>query len=142
MSREPFDDPPKTWGVSEAPLLPNWLKPDPLADGLPAEVLRKVALKICGDATEANRLVHAIVPKSSLNRRGKLTLTQSEQTERLMRLFAQAEEAFQDQEDARRFMRTSHPELGHRRPIDAAMTELGGRAVERILDSLLYGLPV
>ena len=29
-----------------------------------------------------------------------------------------------------------------RRPVVAALSELGGRAVERILDGLAYGLPV
>jgi putative toxin-antitoxin system antitoxin component (TIGR02293 family) len=136
------DPPRRRFGVSEAPLQFYWFKEDQIADGLPAEQLRTVALQICGDQIEANKLIHAIVPKSSLSRRGKLTLTQGEQTERLMRLFTQAQNAFQDLEDAREFMRRPHPELGCRRPIDAAMTELGGRNVERVLDSLLYGLPV
>lgn len=136
------DRPHRNRGVSESVTEINWLNNHRVADGIPAEELREVALRICGDTVEANKLAHAIVPKSSLNRRGKLTLTQGEQTERMSRLFNLACAAFQDQEDAREFMRRPHPELGGRRPLDAAMTEMGGRAVERILDSLLYGLPV
>ncbi len=137
-------------GVSEPRVTLDWVRDlaadgldaDGLpADGLPAGELRAVALRVCGDVVEANKLVHAIVPKSSLNRRGKLTLTQGEQTQRLGRLFDMARLAFQDTGDAREFMRRPHPELGGRRPIDAAMTEMGGRAVEHVLDCLLYGLP-
>jgi putative toxin-antitoxin system antitoxin component (TIGR02293 family) len=147
MGQSPFDDdlppPVRPRGVSEAPIRPSWIEGrETLDEGLSADDLRDVAHAVCGDQAEANKLMHAIVPKSSLNRRGKLTLPQSEQTDRLARLFVMAREAFQDVHDARAFMRRPHPELGNRRPIDAALTELGGRAVERILDSLLYGLPV
>ena len=146
---EPVDVP-KYRGVSEPRVTLDWgrdlasaglASAGLAANGLPAEELRAVALRVCGDVVEANKLVHAIVPKSSLNRRGKLTLTQGEQTQRLARLFDMARLAFQDTGDAREFMRRAHPELGGRRPIDAAMTEMGGRAVEHVLDCLLYGLP-
>ncbi len=113
-----------------------------VAEGLPADALRRIAQQVLGDPIEATKLVHAIVPKTSLNRRDRLTQAQSEQTERLGRLFHLACRAFGDQDDARLFMRRAHPELGNRRPIDAILTELGGRAVERILDGLVYGLPV
>lgn len=131
----PYPRPP---GVSEAVVYPDSF----VSNGLSADILRAIASAICPDPVEATRLIHTIVPKSSLSRRGRLNLTQSEQTERLSRLFHQAQEAFQDVEDARTFMRRPHPELGGRRPLDAAMTERGGRMVERILDSILYGLPV
>jgi uncharacterized protein (DUF2384 family) len=49
---------------------------------------------------------------------------------------------FGSTEDARTFMHRPHPELNGRRPVDAALTELGGRAVERVLDALAFGLPV
>jgi uncharacterized protein (DUF2384 family) len=39
-------------------------------------------------------------------------------------------------------MRRPHPELEGRRPVDAALSELGGRVVEGILDALQFGLPV
>jgi putative toxin-antitoxin system antitoxin component (TIGR02293 family) len=83
-----------------------------------------------------------VVPKSSLSRRGTLTPAQGEQTERLARLFAYAQRVFGDADDARAFMHNPHPELQGRRPVDAALSELGGRAVEKVLDALAYGLPV
>lgn len=131
-------------GVAEAPapfLAPS-LYEMAILQGLSTEALRHVARVIFPDPAEANRLIHAIVPKSSLNRRGTLTQAQGEQTERLARLFTYAQHVFGDIEDARAFMRRPHPELGDRRPVDACLTELGGRAVESILDSIAFGLPV
>lgn len=145
MGRYDWLDEPRDWrprGVAEVGIRTDYGIHAQVKEGVQVEDLRAVATDIWGDAAEANKLIHAIVPKTSLNRRGKLTQAQGEQTERLGRLFGMARMAFQDQEDARDFMRRPHPELGGRRPVDAALTEMGGRAVERVLDSLLYGLPV
>jgi putative toxin-antitoxin system antitoxin component (TIGR02293 family) len=131
-------------GVSEAmaaPLHPTHVE-RAILEGLSSDVLRNVARAISPDPTEATRLVHAIVPKSSLSRRGRLTPAQGEQTERLARLFTYATRVFGNPEDARAFMYRPHPELDGRRPVDACLTELGGRAVENVLDSLAFGLPV
>jgi len=49
---------------------------------------------------------------------------------------------FGDVDDARAFMHAPHPELHGRRPVDAALSELGERAVERVLNALAFGLPV
>ncbi len=119
-----------------------WALDQAIAEGLPREALQRVARAIWPDPVEANRLVHTIVPKSSLSRRGRLTPAQGEQTERLARLFTYARHVFGNAEDAREFMHRPHPELGGRRPVDAALSELGGRAVERVLDALAFGLPV
>jgi len=142
--RAPGDYPPTEYtgllgfGEAQAPLLIE----DAIAHGLPREALQRVAHAIAPDAAAATRLVHTVVPKSSLSRRGTLTPAQGEQTERLARLFTYAQRVFGDVADARAFMNKPHPELQGRRPLDAALTELGGRAVERVLDALAYGLPV
>lgn len=119
-----------------------WAMEQAISEGLPRETLARVAHAIWPDPTEANRLMHAVVPKSSLSRRGTLTPAQGEQAERLARLFAYAQRVFGDIDDARAFMQRPHPELQGRRPVDAALSELGGRAVERVLDGLALGLPV
>jgi putative toxin-antitoxin system antitoxin component (TIGR02293 family) len=119
-----------------------WPIEQAIARGLPRDALQRVARAISPDPGAATRLVHAVVPKSSLNRRGTLTPAQGEQTERLARLFAYAQRVFGDADDARAFMHNPHPELQGRRPVDAALSELGGRAVEHVLDALAYGLPV
>jgi putative toxin-antitoxin system antitoxin component (TIGR02293 family) len=127
-------------GLSEAQTA--WPIEQAIARGLPRDALQRVARAISPDPTAATKLVHAVVPKSSLSRRGTLTPAQGEQTERLARLFAYAQLVFGDAGDARTFLHNPHPELEGRRPVDAALTELGGRAVEHVLDALAYGLPV
>ena len=42
---------------------------------------------------------------------------------------------------AREWLKTAHPELGQRAPLEAALTEIGARRVEALLTSLYYGLP-
>ena len=127
-------------GLGEAQA--GWPMEQAIAQGLPSDALQRVARAISPDPVAATKLVHAVVPKSSLSRRGTLTPAQGEQTERLARLFTYAQRVFGDVEDARIFMHKPHPELQGRRPVDAALTELGGRAVERLLDALAFGLPV
>lgn len=126
-----FSDVQAPWSVEEA-----------IARGLPRDALQRVARAISSDPAAATKLVHAVVPKTSLSRRGTLTPAQGEQTERLARVFSYAQRVLGDVEDARAFMHRPHPELQGRRPVDAALTELGGRAVEHVLDALAYGLPV
>jgi putative toxin-antitoxin system antitoxin component (TIGR02293 family) len=125
-----------------ADLQAAWPVEQAIARGLPRDALQRVARAISPDPAAATRLVHTVVPKTSLTRRGNLTPAQGEQTERLARLFTYAQHVLGDVEDARAFMQRPHPELDGRRPVEAALTELGGRAVERILDALAYGLPV
>ena len=122
--------------------LPIWGLERAVHHGLAREDLLDVAHEIWIDSGEAAKLVHTIVPKTSLNRRGTLTPAQSEQTERLWRLLQYARRVFGDDADARAFMQRPHPELQGRRPVDAALTELGGRMVESVLDALFFGLPV
>jgi len=143
------DDPALTYAEPEPPALMGFADSATpfgveraIVEGLPSDSLRSVAHAIWDDPIEANRLIHAIVPKSSLSRRGTLTQQQGEQTERLARMFSLAVKVLGSVEDARDFMRRPHPELDGRRPVDACLTELGGRAVERVLDSIAYGLPV
>jgi putative toxin-antitoxin system antitoxin component (TIGR02293 family) len=137
----PIVEPATLLGFAEAPQSPLVMEPA-ITSGLPRDALQRVAQAISPDPVEANRLVHKVVPKSSLNRRGTLTPAQGEQTERLARLFSYASRVFGSTRDARTFMQRPHPELDGRRPVDAALTELGGRAVENVLDALAYGLPV
>jgi putative toxin-antitoxin system antitoxin component (TIGR02293 family) len=83
------------------------------------------------------------VPEATYKRRnGKLRVIESERTERLARVIAAAETVWDDQNDAREWLTKPHPELGDRAPIECALTELGARQVESVLDRLQYGLPV
>ncbi len=52
-----------------------------------------------------------------------------------------ATSVWSDEDDAREFLSTPHPELEGRTPLDAALTELGVRRVEELVWKLFYGLP-
>ena len=71
----------------------------------------------------------------------RLSPGESERTERLARVIASAEYVWDDRNDAREWLNTMHPALENRTPIQAAMTELGARRVEDLLDQIVYGLP-
>ena len=114
-----------------------------VGEGLPKAALRVVVRRVFAVAREANRYLYRIVPEATYKRRsGRLRLVESERTERLARVIAAAEAVWDDQNDAREWLTTSHPELGDRKPIECALTELGARQVEALLDRLQYGLPV
>jgi putative toxin-antitoxin system antitoxin component (TIGR02293 family) len=87
------------------------------------------------------KLLHRVVPAATYKRRHRLKLVESERTERLARVIALAEMLWDDEAEARRFLSTPHPELGRKKPIEAALTELGARQVEDIVNRALYGLP-
>lgn len=86
--------------------------------------------------------MNRIVPEATFKRRrDRLSAAESERTERMARVVATAEYVWDDPDEARRFLTTRHAALGGKRPIDAAMTELGARQVEEILGQIFHGLP-
>ena len=89
-----------------------------------------------------NDLRHQIVPPATYKRSEKFNLQTSETIERLARLYAMALEAFGDEQAASKFMLTEHPELDDRSPFETSLTEIGGRAVEEVIERGLHGLPV
>lgn len=114
-----------------------------IAQGLPKSALRKFAARVAPDRREQDRLIYRIVPQATYKRRkGNLRLAESERAERLARVVATAEYVWDDKEDAHDFLLRPHMLLEGRRPIDAAMTEVGARRVEAILWQGFYGLPV
>jgi len=114
-----------------------------VTEGLPKTALRVTVRRVFLVVREANRHLYRIVPEATYKRRtGKLRAVESERTERMARVIAAAETVWDDQNDAREWLTRPHPELGDRTPIDCALTELGARQVESLLDRLQYGLPV
>jgi putative toxin-antitoxin system antitoxin component (TIGR02293 family) len=87
------------------------------------------------------QLRHKIVPRATYQRVQRLNLQVSETTERLARVYAMADSAFEDPDAVRRFLMMPHPELENRAPFDVALTEIGGRAVEEVIERGLHGLP-
>ena len=90
----------------------------------------------------AVRLRNKIVPRATYQRVNRFNLQVSETTERLARLYALALSVFEDRTAAIQFHdECGHPELEGRAPFDVALTEIGGREVEEIMERGLHGLP-
>src|SRR5262245_19634634 len=109
--------------------------------GLPKLSLERVVERAGVEGPARLKLMHRVVPAATYKRRSRLKLVESEKTERLARVIALAEMLWYDEAEARRFLSTPHPELGKKKPIEAALTELGARQVEDIVNRALYGLP-
>ena len=90
----------------------------------------------------ANDMRYKIVPRATYKRVDRFNLQASETIERIARLYAMALSAFVEPAAATRFMMRAHPELDLRSPFETALTELGGRAVEEVIERGLHGLPV
>src|SRR5260370_37790916 len=112
-----------------------------VSGGLPKRALRLTVERIYSSAGDARKAMFRIVPEATLKRRTRLSPAESERTERLARVIAAAEQTWSDQDDAREWLTQTHPELGERTPLESAMTELGARRVEELLDRLFYGIP-
>ena len=93
-------------------------------------------------AAERAQLRNRIVPRASYQRRARLNATYSAATERLARVAALTRWVWEDDGKARAFLNAPHPELAGRTPLNVAMTELGARQVEELIDRGLHGLPV
>jgi putative toxin-antitoxin system antitoxin component (TIGR02293 family) len=109
--------------------------------GLPKQALSRTVVRVIPERGAARRLLVQVVPDATFKRRIRLSPRESERTERLARVIAAAEYVWDDRKDARAWLNTPHPELENRAPIQAAMSELGARRVEDLLDCILYGLP-
>jgi putative toxin-antitoxin system antitoxin component (TIGR02293 family) len=109
--------------------------------GLPKEALRRTTRRVFTERGAAARFAVKVVPEATFKRRVRLTQEESERTERLARVIAGAEYVWGDQEQAREWLNTPHPELENRPPVHVALSELGARRVETLLDGIFYGLP-
>jgi putative toxin-antitoxin system antitoxin component (TIGR02293 family) len=112
-----------------------------VSEGLPKTALRNTVRHIFDTPAEANDLMYRIVPEATYKRRTRLTATESERTERLARVITAAEVVWDDRAAAKDWLLTPHPELNGKKPLDAALSELGARQVEELLDRIYYGIP-
>jgi putative toxin-antitoxin system antitoxin component (TIGR02293 family) len=111
--------------------------------GLPKRSLERLSARLHLDPRIASAYKFKVVPQATWKRRSKrLSVDESERTERLARVLAHAEFAWDDRDQAREWMNKPHRELRNSTPLEAARTELGARRVENLLDKLYYGLPV
>lgn len=111
--------------------------------GLPKRSLERLSARLHEDGKVASAYKFKVVPQATWKRRGKrLSVEESERTERLARALAAAEQVWDDRAQAREWMNKPHRELDGRTPLETARTELGARRVETLLDKLYFGLPV
>jgi putative toxin-antitoxin system antitoxin component (TIGR02293 family) len=111
--------------------------------GLSKQSVVRVVSRIALDDKAARALRDQVVPSATWKRtKNRLSVHVSERAERLARVMAAAEYTWDDAGQARLWMNQAHPELGGRTPLAAAITELGARTVETVLDQIFYGLPV
>ena len=119
---------------------------DLIREGVPKPALERLVALLAVPGGRDGRdhgagLRNRIVSRATYQRAERFNLQVSETTERLARLYALAASAFSDGGAAARFMLTPHPELGDRAPFDVALTEVGGREVEEVIERGLHGLP-
>ena len=115
-----------------------------VSEGVPKTALDKLLDTLTASRSQSDLMVqlrNKIVPRATYQRVERFNLQVSETTERVARLYAMALDAFDDRAAATRFMVTPHPELDDRSPFDVALTEIGGRAVEEVIERGLHGLP-
>jgi putative toxin-antitoxin system antitoxin component (TIGR02293 family) len=111
-------------------------------DGIPRAALDSF-LKLLerSDAVPPKLLRQKIVPRATYQRALTLNTQVSETTERLARLYALALSVFENPNAVVSFLMSPHPELGNQAPFDVALTEIGGREVEEVIERGLHGLP-
>ena len=117
-----------------------------IREGVPKPALERLVALLAEPYGSGGRDLRAglrnrIVSRATYQRVVRFNLQVSETTERLARLYALAAAAFADRSAAARFMLTPHPELDDRTPFDVALTEVGGREVEEVIERGLHGLP-
>jgi putative toxin-antitoxin system antitoxin component (TIGR02293 family) len=108
--------------------------------GLPKRSLQLVARRAVEPGASATAFVYSVVPPATFKRRSRLSMQESERTERLARVIALAESLWLDQQEARAFLNRPHPLLEGESPLNVARSELGARRVEQLLHDIEHGL--
>ena len=115
-----------------------------VAKGIPRSAFDALIDRLAAGADEVTRvsLRYRIIPRATYQRSRRLNQQHSETVERLARIYAMARALWRDDRAAQRFLLAPHPELRGKSPLDAALTEIGGRQVEEIIERGMHGLPV
>ncbi len=115
-----------------------------IARGFPVSSLSATVGLVTSVSADQATLREAIVPIGTYKRRlvqKRFNVEESQRLERIARVFATARHVLESEEMARKFLYAPHPELGGKRPIDTAITELGARQIENILWGIFFGIP-
>lgn len=99
---------------------------------------------IVNDGSVTLKEIHThIIPKRTLSHREvkgeRLSPAESEKALRFARVVAMAEETFGNKEKAHAWLRRETKPLDNRKPLDLLDTEVGGRAVENLLNRIDHG---
>jgi putative toxin-antitoxin system antitoxin component (TIGR02293 family) len=106
-----------------------------------ADVVFETADRRTRYVVELKGSAHAKRAAGAAERIGKLTTAESERAERIARLYALAEEALGNADEARAFLFSPHDRLDGHSPIDWMRTEIGGRNVEQLLVNIREAFP-
>ena len=108
--------------------------------GFPRAALEHLMSAVAPEPKRA-KLRNRVVPRASFQRSKNLSAAHSATTERLARVTAFVQRVWENEAKAQHFLWTEHPELDDRKPIEVALTELGAREVEEVIQRGLNGLP-
>jgi len=110
--------------------------------GLPATLLNALQERLDLKPEEMASLLG--ISSRTLERRrekGALTSAESERLYRLVRLFRKAVNVFENEEEARRWLKRPQMRLGEQVPLEIARLEPGAREAERLLGRIEHGIP-
>lgn len=96
-----------------------------------------------GGILQQNEVYDLVVSKRTLQRRRdekRLSPQESDKLTRLVRVVARAEAALGDPTTAERWVREPNRALEGRRPLDLLNTDVGARAVEKVLGRIEHGI--
>lgn len=113
-----------------------------VAHGIPRGALDRVLEVVFGADRSSAEFRNRVIPRATYQRKQILESPFSARVERIARVFAMARATWGDDEKARRFLFSPHPELEGEAPIEVALTELGARRVEAVMERGAHGLPV
>lgn len=108
--------------------------------GLPT---RAVDVAVKGGILGQEDVYHFVVSKRTLQRRRdrkRLSLEESDKLTRVIRVIARAEATLGDPSKAERWVREPNRALGGRRPLDLLTSDVGARAVEKVLGRIEHGI--
>ena len=109
--------------------------------GLPTEAVDEA---VKSGIVEQEVVYRFVVPKRTLQRRrdaeSPLSIDESDKLTRLVRCVARAEIALGDSKKAEVWMREPNRALKGKRPLDLLNTDVGARAVEKVLGRIEHGI--
>jgi len=140
MSSPATQIPPRSLDQLEAAELSGLLSS--IEQGLPSGLVGEVEERL--DLSPEKMASFLGVSPRTLERRrkkGSLTPVESERLHRIVRLFRKATEVFEDEEEARRWLKRPQMRLGDQVPLEIARLEPGARETERLLGRIEHGIP-